>query len=44
MARCLMEGAEDPALPAHARMLELIDAMVRGECPIPSICHPLAAP
>ena len=30
MAKCLMEGAEDPASPAHARMLELIDAMVRA--------------
>jgi hypothetical protein len=39
MAKCLMEGAEDPASPAHARMLELIEAMVRahaGTCQHPA--------
>jgi hypothetical protein len=28
LAKCLMEGAEDPSTPAHARMCELIKAMV----------------
>jgi hypothetical protein len=28
LAKCLMEGADDPSTPAHARMCELIKAMV----------------
>ena len=44
MAQCLMEGAEDPALPAHARMLELIAAMVLAKPLLLSSSHPPGNP
>lgn len=38
LATCLMEGAEDPAKPAHARMCELIRADVSIFHHIPCTC------